>query len=140
MFRTLTNLIAAARQTRGRRPPSARPQPARLNVEALEGRLVLSVSPLVLPTAGGGATALRCVHGYKWRPPPGGYGPRDVQPGQAAGQLRAAPQGLAVAVAHLSNIPGETAHLLTGAADGPLVVISGNGHLVPPPPPVPGRA
>jgi hypothetical protein len=131
---------------RARRPSASRP--ACLQVEALEGRLALSATPSVpLPpplvtfvapvvtqnTADGGVDVVepnRCVHGYKWRP----------RPFDSTGT--AAPFGLmqrepSIASQRLSFVAGETAHLVKGGADGVTVVISSNGHVVPPPSPGP---
>jgi hypothetical protein len=138
MFRALMNRVAGSRRPRSRRSPAQRPRLARPAVEPMETRLVPSTSALPVLAAphpdstGGtpGVVSAEMVCGYKHRGP--------CRPHvQTLGQSGAMPQGPAITAERLSYIQGETAHLVIGGADGPLVAISGNGHFVPPPPPVP---
>jgi hypothetical protein len=136
MLSFLKNLRARLRQSRKR--PSAPPRDlgVRLHLEAMEGRLALSTSSLLLATpdltpALGASAAPHaestagtsevvspdCVCGYKHRGPCCGRPPHLLD--------------VPWPVEHLSYIPGETMHLVTGAADGPLVGVAGKHHVVP---------
>jgi hypothetical protein len=134
----LKNLIAALRRRPARRPSP--PRRARLGVEAMEAREVLSTVPM-LPTAalvtapavhadstggthGGIATPETPVHGYKWRRPR----PWALDAG-STGSMRAVLQsdGGAPASQSVPHRLEMVLHLAAGGADGTTFLIGGTG-------------
>jgi hypothetical protein len=145
MLSILKKVIAGIQQLRKHQSPTSRRQPVQLSVETMEARLVPSTINLPLPSpnltpalqgspvshmdsssGASGEVDPDQVCGYKHR---GRCPPAPPPPPQ--------PRALAVDVQHVLAIPSVATHLVAGAADGVPVLISSNGHIVPPPPPSP---
>jgi hypothetical protein len=141
MLRFLKNVLAGINQSTKRRAPG---RSARLNVEAMEERLVLSTSaapfpapalPLALiasstphaestgPT-GGTVSTEQAVHGYKWRP----RWPRTE--GLATSGVVEQMDKPAVTVVDVHSPPNTAAHLIAGGADQTVVTTSADGRMV----------
>jgi hypothetical protein len=141
-----TRLLVTLRALHSGRPASRRPRRCPLNVEKIEERDLLSASTvgigLALPAAPltsqsaaatGGDIALpeRCIHGYKWRPPPWSY-PRALNTGvtpatppqptfvASPSEPAAVVSALVPATAENTSIAIVAGHIVVNPPEGPL--------------------
>jgi hypothetical protein len=144
----LRKLRAAFRQVGGRRA-GPRPRGVRLELEAMETRLVPSAAapmaavpastpaltaPVAVLTDGTGGLPVATpdagpVHGYKWRRRKP-WSPYDITSGGSTGQQL----GGSVVAEVFQAQPAQANHLVLGGSDGPALLSVVDGHLVTHPP------